>query len=113
MAGLGVDRGDDPVGGHLLGDPPGPGVVAGLDVLAGHQGQQSHGVALFVGELGVLEWPSMRAWASVTRARDQRLLGHGVVPGDDRLGPGVVVVGGEGDLGWLRRPPGGPGGWPR
>ena len=51
VAGLGVDRRDHPVGGGAGGDAPLSGTVARLDVLAGDQGQQGHGVGLLVGEL--------------------------------------------------------------
>lgn len=46
MAGVGIDRRDHPVGGHLPGDAPPPigaiGALHGLHVLPGDQRQQRH-----------------------------------------------------------------------
>ena len=57
VPGLGVDRGDHPVRGGALGDPPLAGPVAGFDVLAGDQRQQGHCVGLRLGELELLGGP--------------------------------------------------------
>jgi hypothetical protein len=57
VAGIGVDGGDDPVGGHLAGDPPAPiGPIRALGrfhVLAGDQRQQPNRCLLLLVQLGV------------------------------------------------------------
>lgn len=88
---LRVDRGDDPVRGHASGDAPGPVVVAGLDVLARDQRQQSDRVALGVVELDAGERVDDRS-GIVHQTRYQRGLGVGVIPRAHRLARCVVVM---------------------
>jgi hypothetical protein len=89
--GLGVHRRDDPVGGHPLGDAPGAVLLAGLDVLAGDQRQQPDRVGLLGAEGDAVQRVD-QGEGVIDQPGDERLLGHGVVPGDGGLGPGVVVV---------------------
>jgi hypothetical protein len=57
MAGIGVDGGDHPVGGDLTRDPEA--AVRGLlQVLAGHRGQQPHGLSHRRGERAAGSTPS-------------------------------------------------------
>ena len=90
VAGVGVDRADDPVGRNLAGDSDPP-VGSVLEVLAEHRGQQDrrlrerrrHGLALEPGEHG-LPVPGERV--------DQGRAGRGVVPVGGGLAAGAVVV---------------------
>jgi hypothetical protein len=92
VAGLGVHGGDDPVRRHPLGDAPRALLLTGLDVLAGDERQQAHGVGLGLGELDAVhggdDGPGV-----VHQSRHQGGLGLGVVPGAHRLAGGVVVMG--------------------
>ena len=78
-------------GGDPLGDAPRAVPVAGLDVLAGDQGQQADRVGLLGVELDVLDGVDDRQRV-VDQPGDQRRLGVGVVPGAHRLARRVVVM---------------------
>ena len=93
VTGLGVDGRNDPVRGHFSGDLPGA-VVFLLDVLAGHQGQQSEGRG-GLGFLGVVLELGQQLEGIADQPVDQGRLGHRVVPGDQGLARGLVVVGGK------------------
>ncbi len=90
MASLGVHRGDHPVPGDLAGDAQHP-ILARLEVLAGHDGQQPSRLGHHRGQLPAIQHRQAR----------QRVLGPGVhqrlprgrvVPVDLRLGRTGVVV---------------------
>ena len=83
VAGFGIDRRDDPVRGHTLGDLPGA-VVSLFDVLAGDQGQQSEGEVASASSAFVLE-SGEQGEGIGDQSVDQGRLGHRVVPGDQGL----------------------------
>jgi hypothetical protein len=97
MAGLRIDGGDDPVLGDPAGDPPGPGPLARLDVLAGHQRQQRHRLGLLSAQLQVSHRVE-HGQRVVDQPRHQRLGGRRIIPGTHRLARPVVVVRGQPDL---------------
>ena len=91
MASLGVDSGNDPVWGYFSGDLPGA-VVLLLDVLTGHQGQESEcGAGLVL--LGRILERCQEMDGIVDQPIDEGRLGHRVVPGDQGFASGLVVVG--------------------
>src|SRR5215216_910651 len=90
VTGLRVDGGDHPVLGHPPGDPQGA-VVALLQVLADHGGQQLRRLAQFGAQLTALQHHQTRQRVAGPGV-DQRLTGIGIVPVDLRLGCGGVVV---------------------
>ncbi len=97
VAGLGIDRRDDPVLGHLAGDAPGPLVVL-FDVLACHKGQEAEGGGGVVARSHLLT--CVEQGQGITHEPiDEIRFGLGVVPGDHRLARSLVVVGHESDLG--------------
>lgn len=90
VAGLRVDRGDHPVGRHSPGDTEHP-VVASVDVLAGDDSQQLHGVGRRARQrLGVERL--QRRQAVPDQRVDERLLRLGIVPVADRLARTRVIV---------------------
>ena len=114
MAGVSVDDRDHPVGGDLAGDPEHP-IVALLQVLAHHRGQQPHGLGHRLGERAALQQRQRRV--RIPGARSHQRLPHClVVPVDLRLGRrGVLLPAGQGRLqfgrqrlvGRLEQPPDG------
>jgi hypothetical protein len=94
---LRIDGGDHPVLGDPLGDPPAPGPLARLDVLAGDQGQQRRRLGLLSVQLEVGHCREHRQRVT-DQPRHQRLLGLGVVPRALRFARPLVVVGAQLDL---------------
>ena len=84
MPGLGIDRGDDPVLGHLAGDPPRPWLIALFDVLTGDQRQQSDQPLLLVIELDPVERVEDRSGVG-DQSGDELVAGGRVIPGACRL----------------------------
>ena len=90
VTGLRVDGGDHPVLGHPPGDPQGA-VVALLQILADHGGQQLRRLAQLGAQLTALQ-QHQTCQRVAGPGVDQRLTGLGIVPVDLRLGCGGVVV---------------------
>ena len=97
MAGLGIDGGDHPIGGHLLRDLPVPvGAIRaldGFDVLAGDQRQQRHRLGGPRPEFLLGQMPE-QPMGIADQGVDQLIAGGLVVPGDRRFTRVVVVMGG-------------------
>jgi hypothetical protein len=91
VARLRVDGRDDPVRGHFAGDPPGA-VLVLFDVLAGDERQQSEGARGLRGFGDVIEGGQDRQRV-LHQGVDQLGPGDRVVPGDQGLALGLVVVG--------------------
>jgi hypothetical protein len=95
VVGVGVDGGDDPVGGDLAGDPPAPigpiRTLGRLHVLACHQRQQRHRRLGLLVQLGVAQRRKQRACV-IHQRRHQRIPCLGVVPVDLGLARGAVVM---------------------
>lgn len=93
VTGLGIDCGNDPVGGDAPGDAEH--LTAEVKVLAGHGGQQHDRL----GDIGlkVTAVEEHQARVSVKgQLVHQRLADRGVVPSTDRFtGPPIVVVAGQ------------------
>jgi hypothetical protein len=95
--GPGVDGGDHPVVGDPPCNPPRPGPLARLDVLAGDQCQQRDRLRLPGSKLAILDRRKHRQRV-VDQPRHQRLGGLRVVPGAHRLARPPIVVGLKLDL---------------
>jgi hypothetical protein len=94
VAGVGVHGGDHPIGGHLAGDADHP-ILALLQVLAHHRGQQRGGLGHRTGKLAAIQHPKTRKRV-LGAGVDQLLAGGGVVPVDLGFGrAGVVVAAGQ------------------
>ncbi len=90
VAGLHIDGGDQPIPGHLAGDTKHP-VLAGLDVLAGHQPQQLGGMRQRPVQLVAVQ--HVKRGLGVAHQRiDQCFTGFRVVPVARRFAQGGVVV---------------------
>ena len=93
---LGVDGGDHPVGGHLLGDAPASvgaiGALDRFDVLAGDQRQQCHRVGRFGAHFLLGQMPKQPVGVT-DQGVDQLIPGLLIVPGDRGFTRVVVVVG--------------------
>jgi hypothetical protein len=101
---LRVDGGDDPVLGNPPCNPPRPGPLAWLDVLAGDQGQQRDRLGLLGVQIHIRHCRQQRQGV-VDQSRHQRLGGRGIVPGTVGLARPVIVVGRHLDPAGLRGQP--------
>jgi hypothetical protein len=90
VAGIGIDGGDNPVGGHSAGDGEAS-VVALLEILADHRGQQSGRLGHLGAERPAVQQDQTDEGVFGPRI-DQLLPGVGGVPVDVRLGVGGVVI---------------------
>ena len=90
VAGIGIDRADDPVGRHPPGDAEGA-LAVGLEVLAQQRREQRGGLGEGRVEGLPLERGEQRGGIGRDRV-DERLAGGGVLPVDGGLAAAAVVV---------------------